>query len=524
MSLLQMSVSGAVMILVITVIRALAINRVPKNTFLALWGIALVRLLIPFSFPSWFSIYSLLERETPAMVKDAPAIRLFPIIPSEQLATVPHNTSVSVATVSAGEIVWATGVILCAIFFVLVYWKCHKEFQMSLPVENTFTQRWLQAHQLRRSISIRQSSLVSAPLTFGVWHPVILMPKKTDWKNESALQYVLEHEFVHIRRFDTIKKLLLIIAVCVHWFNPLVWAMYILANRDIELSCDEAVVHQFGNNTRATYAKILISMEETRSGFTPLCNNFSKNAIEERITAIMKIKKTTILSLVVAVALVIGTVTVFATSAQAGANDDDMSQKNQSANESSTGTATIDGTLTSYIGDDGKTHYLIDDGNTTKTLNEEEFEQQYPISDIEWWTYEEYKDWLENEKVQLQSMIGEKAWTGGRGEFVWTQEIVDETIAMYEDILENIKNGMMYSKTVDGETNIMVGYDPSVTSTAYGYQLFVKLDNGDEKLFGPYETANELLAEVKPFCEEQVKLGNMQQSEADEIISRYTEN
>lgn len=58
----------------------------------------------------------------------------------------------------------------------------------------------------------------------------------------------------------------------------------------------------------------------------------------------------------------------------------------------------------------------------------------------------------------------------------------------------------------------------------YGYQLFVKLDNGDEKFFGPCETANELLAEVKTFCEEQVKLGNMQQSEANEIISRYTEN
>ena len=506
-----MSVSGAVMILVITVIRALAMNRVPKNTFLALWGIALVRLLLPFSFPSWFSIYSLLERGAPAVGKDSPTIRLFPMIPSEQLAAVPHSPSVSAATVSAREIVWAAGVLLCAAFFVLVYWKCYKEFQMSLPVENTLTRRWLQTHRLRRSISIRQSSLISAPLTFGVWHPVILMPKKTDWKNERALQYVLEHEFVHIRRFDTTKKLLLLTAVCVHWFNPLVWAMYLLANRDIELSCDEAVVHRFGNNSRAAYAKVLISMEETRSGFTPLCSNFSKNAMEERITAIMKLKKATILSLVATAALVIGTATVFATSAQAGAN------------ESSIGTAAINGTLTSYMGDDGKTHYLVDDGNTTKALNEEEFEQQYPTSDIEWWTYEEYKDWLENEKVQLQSMIGEKAWTGGRGEFVWTQEIVDETIAMYEDILEDIKHGMLYSKTVDGETNITVGYDQGVTSTAYGYQLFVKLDNGDEKFSGPYETAKELLAELKPFCEKQMKLGNMQQSEADEIISRYTE-
>lgn len=109
----------------------------------------------------------------------------------------------------------------------------------------------------------------------------------------------------------------MIAVLCVHWFNPLVWAMYILANRDIELSCDEAVVRLFGENTKAAYARTLISMEETRSGLAPLCNNFSKNAIEERITAIMKIKKTTVFSLVLAGFIVVGTATAFATSANA---------------------------------------------------------------------------------------------------------------------------------------------------------------------------------------------------------------
>ena len=61
----------------------------------------------------------------------------------------------------------------------------------------------------------------------------------------------------------------------------------------------------------------LIRMEETRSGLTPFCNNFSKNAIEERIVAIMKIKKTSLVALIVAVALVTGVITVFATSAEA---------------------------------------------------------------------------------------------------------------------------------------------------------------------------------------------------------------
>ncbi len=522
MSLLQMSVAGAVMILVITVIRALTINRVPKRTFLVLWGIALVRLLIPYSFPSWFSIYSLLERETPAAVKNTPAADFLPVISQGAAVMGAQQTSVPSVTISVWNIVWVTGVILCAVFFISAYLRCYKEFQTSLPIKNEFIEQWLQSHPLKRRISIRQADFISSPLTFCIWQPVILMPKKTDWENEIALRYVLEHEFVHIRRFDTVTKLLLIAAVCVHWFNPMVWVMYILANRDIELSCDETVVHQFGNHTRAAYAKILISMEETNSGFAPLCNHFSKNAIEERITAIMKTKKTTIFSLVLACLIIAGTAIAFATSAQAGAVGSNVSQDNQSENEILTETETCDNIVISYLDDNGQVTYLIDDGNTTTTLTEEEFEQQYQVPDIEWWTYEEYKDWLENEKVQLQSMIGEKAWTGGRGEFVWTQEIVDETIAMYEGILEDIKNGMKYSKTVDGETDTMVSYDPGVTSITSGYQLFVKLDNGDEKFFGPYETANELLEVLKPFCEEQVKLGNMQQSEADEIISRYT--
>lgn len=62
MSLLQMSLAGGVMILVITVIRALAMDHVPKRTFPVLWGIALFRLLIPLSLPSALSIYSLLKR------------------------------------------------------------------------------------------------------------------------------------------------------------------------------------------------------------------------------------------------------------------------------------------------------------------------------------------------------------------------------------------------------------------------------------------------------------------------------
>ena len=316
MSLLQMSFAGGVMILAVIVIRALAINLLPKKTFEVLWGIVVVRLLIPFSVPSMFSVYSLLGGHVSVIdtARDSQAIGMLPTETTGRMAAVVDGIS---DAIPVWTVIWAVGVLVCTAFFAVSYWKCRQEFQTSLPVDNDFIRNWLIAHQQRRVISIRQSSHFSAPLTYGIFRPVILMPTSTKWENTKSLQYVLAHEYVHIRRFDSIKKFVLITVLCVHWFNPLVWAMYILANRDIELSCDEAVVRLFGENTKAAYARALISMEETRSGLTPLCNNFSKNAIEERITAIMKIKKRTIFSFVLAGIIVAGTATAFATSANA---------------------------------------------------------------------------------------------------------------------------------------------------------------------------------------------------------------
>jgi len=319
MSLLQMSFVGAVMILAIIVIRTLTINLLPKKTFGVLWGIAVVRLLLPLSLPSVLSVYSLLSEYTSVIdaVKGSQAVLALQTETPGQITTIHNNLSSTINTVSMWTVIWAIGLLISAMVFAIAYWKCQQEFQTSLPVNNDFITKWLNTHQQKRTISIRQSSRFSAPLTYGILRPVILVPTSTEWENTASLQYVLAHEYVHIRCFDSIKKFALIIVLCVHWFNPLVWAMYILANRDIELSCDEAVVRLFGENKKATYARVLISMEETRNGLTPLCNNFSKNAIEERITAIMKIKKNTICSLILASFIVAGTTTAFATSANA---------------------------------------------------------------------------------------------------------------------------------------------------------------------------------------------------------------
>ena len=316
MDVLQMSLSASVLIVAVAMIRALTLQKLPKKTFLVLWGVVVCRLLVPFSLPSRFSFYTGLDA-VKRMFAESTAV------PSPAgTAGIPGMADLSgpggsihgaAASVSPLEMVWLAGMFACALFFIAAYLKCRREFRMSLPVENDFVSRWLREHPLRRPVQIRQSDRIKAPLSYGILRPVVLLPKKTDWTDETGLQYVLAHEFVHIRRFDALAKLVLTAAVCVHWFNPLVWLMYLLANNDIELSCDEAVVRTFGETAKSAYALTLIGLEEKKSRPAPIVNNFSKSAMEERIVSIMKMKKSSLAGIVLALALIVVTTAVFAT-------------------------------------------------------------------------------------------------------------------------------------------------------------------------------------------------------------------
>ena len=347
MSFLQMSLAASVMILVILLIRTLAIHRLPKRFFLLLWVVVLLRLLVPFSLPSPTSIYSLLPTEP----LPAPDIEQELSVPSAPPAAspweafelnlpsdLPEQTMQTAQTaeptrkpaeeeetdpmpafslpskkqlMTAG---WAAGAVLFALFFFISYLRAQTEFRMSLPVTHPFLEHWLACHPLRRTISIRQDDRISSPLTYGILHPVILLPRQNLSLPQETLDCILTHEYVHIRRFDCLLKLLLTAALCLHWLNPLVWVMYLLANRDIELCCDEEVLSRMGLEKRSVYEMTLIDLEEQKSGLSPLYNSFKHNLTEERICAIMKMKRLSIISLFTAACLLVGVTTVFATS------------------------------------------------------------------------------------------------------------------------------------------------------------------------------------------------------------------
>lgn len=366
MDLLTMSLSAAVMIAAIVILRALLIDRLPKTTFLILWAVVLLRLLVPVSVPSVWSVYSLLQPKQQSIqtvqeestvlpqvepvVSQPSAITTEPAAPAvdsaageaEEITATPARQESSSPTVQQSTpteqppqaeektkpaislpvepsaLIWGVGAAALGLYFVVGYWRATREFDMSLPVEHPFCGEWLQRQKekmpLRRQIRIRQFDRIGTPLTYGVRRPTILLPNQTLEEQPKTLTYILTHEYVHIRRFDCVSKLLLSAALCLHWFNPLVWVMYVLANRDLELSCDEMVLRLLGIENRSAYAMALLEMEEKRSGFGALYSAFGKNAIEERIGAIMKMKKRSLLSVVMAVVLVFTMTACLATS------------------------------------------------------------------------------------------------------------------------------------------------------------------------------------------------------------------
>ncbi|HEX3077378.1 MAG TPA: M56 family metallopeptidase, partial [Lachnospiraceae bacterium] len=126
-----------------------------------------------------------------------------------------------------------------------------------------------------------------------------------------------------IRRFDSLWKIVTVIAVSVHWFNPFVWIMYILFNRDLEIACDEKVISILGENEKQAYALTLISMAEQKLGLPMLSNSFGRNAVQERIVSIMRYRKPKLLGFIVTILILVASMNVFASTAPEEYGKDD---------------------------------------------------------------------------------------------------------------------------------------------------------------------------------------------------------
>lgn len=301
LTVLGMSGTSSVVILVLLLAR-LALRKAPKAFSYALWTVALFRLLCPFSIESAFSlapkiqvqsrgdwsdypmvVVDMSSREVTITVDDAPAA--FPETPgsgapaaSGAPALTQPGAPVMAANAALGRwsvagIVWLAGIGLLTGYSLLSLLKLRRRLAGSVP--------------LAGEKNVRLADHIPSPFVLGLVRPNIYLPSDLP---ECERDYILLHERTHIRRFDHVTRALAWLALTVHWFNPLVWLSFYLAGKDMEMSCDEAVLRKMGREIRADYSSSLLRLSSGgKLPAGPLA--FGGGSLRSRIKNVLGYKK-----------------------------------------------------------------------------------------------------------------------------------------------------------------------------------------------------------------------------------------
>lgn len=286
--LLGRNLAAGLLIAVILLIRAAFSEKLSRRAILPLWGIAALRIVLPFSMKLLLPPRVIPKALVSAVPDGGEAV--FDLLPTAYMA--------AAALVFGG--------------FLLAHFRSRRVFRDAVPCTDRAVLQSVK-NGSKRHIRVRVSDRIIAPLTCGLFRPTILLPKTLTETGEE-LELILAHELTHIRRGDLFYKLLLVGAVSLGWLNPFAWVMLILANRDLEFACDEAVLKKYPAR-RAEYARMLIRAEERKNNI--FASAFSSNAVKERIERIMKFKKATIFGAIAAAALAAVSMAVFVSADEA---------------------------------------------------------------------------------------------------------------------------------------------------------------------------------------------------------------
>ena len=279
---------GSAMILMVLALRLFLKKHLPRGIFPTLWCAAAVRLLLPITVPTHLSVWNLLHTPAAAQANGviSDVLTPFPSLAASSTA----KPAADIAGISPMLLVWLVCAILLAAYFVIGYTCMVRRFRGTRLAPQPSIDALLDRFRFSRDPRICMSNSRRAPLTFGVFRPTVLLPEDLPI-GDAQFQLVLAHELAHIRRKDCLRKLLLTVCLCLYWWNPLVWMMVWLANRDMELACDEAVLRALGPDCKKAYALTLLDMAQRNPKSAPLCSGFAKSSAEERIRAILCFKR-----------------------------------------------------------------------------------------------------------------------------------------------------------------------------------------------------------------------------------------
>lgn len=331
-------------ILAVLLVRLL-LRRLPKKYSYLLWSVVGIRMLLKLQLPLRFGLLSLWyyvtqrlggyrlltdpKRLTNMQKITDPQAGAQNLQPAGQLITGQTVTGaargLSQAGAKAGSgwdhllqicmLIWIAGMIVLLLYGILSYFKCRRMTAQAVHMEG----------------NIWECDHLTTPFVLGIVRPRIYIPFHLSAEEKP---YILAHETYHIRRGDPIVRLLAFVLLAAYWINPFVWIAYFLMIRDMEMSCDEAVLLQLGTQIKKAYSNSLLTFATGRKQvtFSPLA--FGESGTSGRIKNILDFKKPKVWGSLLAILAVI-LVAVFCLTDQKTEDDTSASQSEQQVTDSS---------------------------------------------------------------------------------------------------------------------------------------------------------------------------------------------
>ncbi len=310
MELLKMTLAGSVVIAGVLAARLL-LRKAPRWISYTLWAVVLARLLVPFSLQAPHGLvpkqvqalpedayYQTYERVTPGAAADA-AVRAVGdtlnggigtvYIKSAVAAPMPLPASHRQVWTLALAAAWPIGAAGMAVYALVSYLQLRRKLVGAVKLDG----------------NVCLADGIPSPFVLGLVRPKIYLPSTL---TAGEADYILRHERTHIRRLDHITRFLAFLALALHWFNPLVWLAFVLSGRDMEVSCDEAVLSGTETDIRGDYAQSLLNLSTQRRflSATPLA--FGEGNVKNRIRNVLGWKKApaALVALCLCLALLLG--------------------------------------------------------------------------------------------------------------------------------------------------------------------------------------------------------------------------
>ena len=306
--LLSLSVSGALLLLLILGLKPLYKNKFSKRWQYYIWIVVALRFLLPFT-PDTTIIGSLFEKfDTTAITNEIPTTPNVPV-PADtgNSKAEPIQTNRETTTAAMREpvdkyvclfFIWSALALVLFVRKVTVYQgfiqyiKAGNKEVSDIKILNLLSD-CEEKLNIKTRVEISCNPLIASPMLIGFFRPRIILPAH-EWEDKE-LSYIFVHELIHYRQRDMFYKWLIQIVVCAHWFNPFVYLLEKEVNKSCELSCDEKVIAVLDDKEKREYGDTLISFLKSnnlyKSSLASVTLTEGAEQLKERLGAIMKFRE-----------------------------------------------------------------------------------------------------------------------------------------------------------------------------------------------------------------------------------------